>query len=95
VDRLGIEPSTEGLQSDPVHQHPAHGASGETRTPSARLQDACTTRRAALAVPSARLERALYGLSDRCLLPLGYEGDKLPGKDSNLDSSVQSAVSCR
>ena len=27
VDRLGIEPSTEGLQSDPVHQHPARGAS--------------------------------------------------------------------
>ena len=32
VDRLGIEPSTSGLQSETVHQHPAHGANGRDRT---------------------------------------------------------------
>ena len=32
-------------------------------------------------VPSARFERALYGPSDRCLLPLGYEGERPAGDE--------------
>lgn len=74
---------------------PVEQAAGVEPAP-LRLHCACTTRRAPLApVPSAGLEPALDGPSDRCLLPLGYEGICwIPGEDSNLDCRVQSAGAC-
>jgi hypothetical protein len=122
VDRRGVEPRASGLQSETVHQHPARGANGETRTRNRpltmRLHDqsccagmepvtglepatsATQGRRATCCaspacVPSAGFEPALHGPSDRCLLPLGYEGMTLGAEDSNLHELLQRQPCCR
>ena len=55
-----------------------HRAGGGSRTRSCRLTRPTRRRGSPAWVPSARFERALYGPSDRCLLPLGYEGEHAP-----------------
>ena len=58
-----------------------------------RASEEARTRRAALAwVPSAGLEPALDGPSDRCLLPLGYEGVPLGAAISGMANRHTSVV---
>ena len=71
-------------------------ASEEARTPSSGLRIRCATCRAALACePATGVEPALDGPSDRCLLPLGYEGMTLGAEDSNLHELLQRQPCCR
>ena len=70
------------------------GAGGESRTRGCRLTRPERHRWLAGKVPSAGLEPALYGPSDRCLYRWATRA-WLPDKDSNLGFAGQTRASCR